>query len=653
MRHSYLLRFIKKDCLVYDIETWAESSSGNEIDIKSKFDLYVSLAQVKWFGAYSYKSDTYYILDPQKDRQKIEYLLKNHNYLIGFNSEEFDYPILKNNGFINEDKKPIHLDCMQILGKNTFRNRNGYPYKGRGELMDYKFKNNSLKEMARAMGLESQKGEIDYHIFKKNEWDFEEEMQIQTYLNDDILIAKQMFEKLWDFWLPFTELLEEEFVKDMSWIKSSIASLTYKAACSYLKIEPTYAEHARISEEMGGNVLLPKYEEARNVWYLDFASLYPHIMCMFNLLAETTLTTGKGIWHGNEIFNVRGHYDINTFHPLNRQIESKLKERIELKKKDKNNPMVYALKIFLNGLYGVIRSSIFEKVHTPNAGWDTCWLGQQVQAFTIKKLEEFGFEAIYGDTDSCFVIAKDKKSNTREYVLDCLKKILEEINKNVPFPVDTFNINIENYLDYISFPFSEEIVKDIDDKSVKIDKKIVRERRGHKKNYLYIYTDKDGKKEIKLVGLPIIKENATSLGIKIYEDILKNKILEQGHAKFSEDFIKQTINEFLKQEQIMELIAQEYKVNPAITYKKDSQIQAQISQAYLNGESGIISLIKNKKIGKVGKGTLYCTIEEAKLNALTAEDLDLEKLWNELTPFIDINSVKPIEKKSKKKASIK
>jgi len=62
--------------------------------------------------------------------------------------------------------------------------------------------------------------------------------------------------------------------------------------------------------------------------------------------------------------------------------------------------MIYALKIFLNSLYGIVRSSIFEQVHTPNAGWDCCWLGQQIHKYTEQRMTDFGFETIYGDSVS-------------------------------------------------------------------------------------------------------------------------------------------------------------------------------------------------------------------------------------------------------------
>lgn len=633
--NNILLDKLKSSCLVYDIETYAENNYGKEININSQFDEYISFAKIKWFGAYSYKDNKYYSYKFDENYDKIQLLLLEHDILVGFNSEEFDFPILKNNGVINEEKYYTHIDCMMILGKAVYINKSGFKYKDRGTLMNYNFKKNSLKAMAEEMKLDFQKGEIDYTLFKKNVWTSEEENIIENYLKNDVMATKQMFDKLWDFWKPFTKFLNIKHTSNLSWIRNSIASLTYKSACSLMNVEPTYSEKVSSNEEMGGRVIMPKYEEAKNVWYVDFASLYPHIFCMFNLFAETEPNENNPlIWHGNNIFKVRGNYYIGKQHELAEHVSKCLEERIHLKETDPKNPMVYTLKIFLNGLYGAVRSSIFEKIHTPNAGWDCCWLGQQIQQLTEKMMDEFGFESIYGDTDSLMLIAKEEKYNNREYVKECLNKIIRCIDENVPFPVDTFEINIENYIDYILFPFSEQPIQDENGNNIKEKNRLVKERKGKKKNYLYIYTEKDEKK-IKLVGLPIIKDNATKLGIKIYNEVLKELIIKNNNAKFSKQFITDTINSYLEKDEIMALISREYKVKTFKSYKNPSQLQAQISKNYFDGRDGIINLIKNNKIGKVGKGMMYCTVKEANEKKLKIEDLDLEKLWNEVEPFIE------------------
>lgn len=663
MKYDSILPNIKNSALVFDIETCAfYPHNGKCINISSDFVGYVQFAEVKWFGAYSYKTGQVYLYNVKDDRDKIIKLFETHKILVGFNSEEFDYPILINNGLCPNNKRFIHVDCMQILGKSNFKNRQGYPYKNRGELMDYSFKNNKLRTIAETMKLETQKGDIDYKIFEKDTWTEEEIIEIKKYLKDDIMAPKQMFDKLWNYWKPFTEMLNEKYVRDLSWLRNSIASLIYKCVCSLSGVEATYSEHKSKKEEMGGNVIEPKYEEATDVWYVDFASLYPHLMIMFNLFAETVPGTDKDTWHGNDLFKVKGYYNISEPHFLSGVVKEKLKERINLKKTDKDNPMVYTIKIFCNGLYGLIRSPLFEKMHSENGGWDTCWCGQQIQKLASDMMEEFGFETLGGDTDSLMLRAYDKKNSNEKYVRECLNKIVNKIDLNVPFPVGTFNIDIEEHIKYIKFPFSlepvveEKIRKQLKDNSVegyikkeedgkkiiiqassnKIVKKgrtWVKELRAKKKNYLYSY-EKDGKTEIELIGLPIKKDNATPLGLKIYKEILKEQIIKQNHANFTKEYVDGVINKWLKSPEILKLLAVEYKIKPAHTYKKESQIQAQISNGYLNGQDGIIFLIKNNKIGKAGKGDKYCTVDEAKEAGLTTNELILDKTYKELEPFI-------------------
>jgi len=653
---------LKKSVLVLDLETSAFWSDGKPVDINTNFDEYVKRGWPKWFGAYSYKHDKVYLDQVKGNEQKIRDLIEEHNVVCGFNNIEFDTPILYNRNLMPQNKRILQVDCMQILGATSFYNRSGASFKNRGQLMGYKMKRNSLKAMAQAMGLPTQKGDIDYKIFQKDGWTPEEKAEIKVYLKADVMATKQMFDKLWDFWKIYSDWISPFNVRNLSWIRSSIASLTYKAACHTLKVEETYGEKVEGKEEMGGRVIEPKYEEARNVWYADFTALYAHLMAMFNLFAELDARvagmfrdkTGymgqefqrKMIFGGNEMFKVKGYYDISGQHPLSKDVAEKIAKRIHLKKTDPKNPMVYALKIFLNSLYGAARSPVFEQIHTSNLGWDCAWLGQQMQEYLEKRMKDFGFETIAGDTDSIFIRLKNPverlldfsienpglMSNEKTYVQYCLNTIVEEIKAHSPFPCDTFGIDIEHgqALDYVMWPFSEQPIKGPDGKNLKNEKgRLIKEWQPKKKNYVYIV---GGKLHIK--GLPIIKDNATKLGVKILNDSLRDKIVSQGSAKFSKEFLSLVLQNALADPENLKLLAVEYKVKPAIAYKKESQIQAQISVGYFNGGAGVISLIKNKKVGKAGKGSKYATVQEILDAGLGIDELDLTKLRNELSPFV-------------------
>jgi hypothetical protein len=187
-------------------------------------------------------------------------------------------------------------------------------------------------------------------------------------------------------------------------------------------------------------------------------------------------------------------------------------------------------------------------------------------------------------------------------------------------------------MDYLMVPFSEEPIIGEDGKNIKEKNRLVLQRVGKKKNYLYIYTNDKGEKDVKLVGLPIKKDNSTALGIKIFDEVLKPEIIKNTRAKFPKSFIESKVNEYLQRPEAMELISQEYKVNTFSSYKTNC-IQAQISKGYFKGMDGVIRLVKNQKVGSAGKGDLYCTIQEAIDAKLSIKELNLDKVFNELEPF--------------------
>lgn len=623
------------NALIMDIETSSEFN-GEPVDIKVDYDRYIENAKVKWIGFYSYKYKKYVISRVHGYEQKIRDFIAEHDVIISFNGTSFDLPCLHRNNLM-PDKILQDVDTMLVLGNTNFYNEQGLQFKQRGKLMKYNFKSNSLKAMAIAMNLPVLKGDIDYGIFFKDDWTPEEIEEIKRYLKADVEVTKLMFDRLWTFWYPFTGFINDNNILNLSWIKSSISSLAYKWACNTMGIEETYADtHDHSVEEMGGRVMTPKREETYGVWYVDVTSLYPHIFSMFNLLSETTPFEGKEIWHGNDLFQVKGYYEISEHHPVCKDIAEKLKLRLKLKDENPDDPMVYAIKILLNSFYGSVRSPTFEQVHTKNAGWDCCWIGQQINELMEVELLNMGFSSIYADTDSLMIVADKPEYNNREYVKECLQKIVDKVKANAPFPAETFNIDIEDYLKYIMFPYSKQPKLNEDGTTVKNKKyKIVYEMRGKKKNYLYI-NDKD---QVKMVGLPVIKENGSPLGKQIVAEYFIPKIKEKQRAKFPKAEVDGVIDRYLQDDKNIAKLAIEYRVKPAKTYKRDSQIQAQISAGYLNGQGGVVNLIKNSKLGNAGKGSKYGLpadiIKALNDGSISMSDLDLKKLQNELEIFIE------------------
>lgn len=593
-----------KDVLILDIECWSD------YDIDKESIQYRADARIKYIGFYSYLYDRYDTIQFKGNEEKIKKFIAQHKVIVTFNGDDFDLPILKNSkNKITYDKWIKSIDLYVFLFGND--GSTGFTKVGKAGLMGLEFPSKSLRAIAETLEFETLKGDIDYTLFKKYEWTVEEDFDIKKYLLADIKVTKALFEKIYNFWLPFADFVGPENARKWRWLTSSIASIWYMYACNTLGREEIYNSGASKQKDVGGKVIEPRVLEEWGVWYLDVGSLYPHIQALFNLFSEVPANT-PGAWHGNDVFKVSGWYDVTAPNPLCIDIMEKFKERKRLKKIDKKNPMVHALKILLNSGFGATYNPVFASMYSENCGHDTCWIGQQINGIMERELTARGYVVIAGDTDSNF--AKSTIPKTREQVLGDLKEIADFINANAPFPQPTFAIEIENFLDYIMF------VKD-----EKKDKTL-------KKNYVYVVG-----KEITVMGLPIIKSNASKLGPLIFEKYMRDTIIKNLLGKFEKKDVDHWIREELKND--ITLVAQDYKVQRFDAYSPRANcIQKSISLHYLDKKSGVMTLIKNKSVGKIGTTWKYCKVEDA--GKLTIDDLDLDKVYNELTPFIKQKSSK-------------
>lgn len=185
-----------KSILIYDIET-------DGLD--------VSKSKCKWFGAYSYRYDKYYLL-PYTDMKEIKALMRGHKVLVGFNNKEFDNEILYRQHEVEFKYKNI-IDLYMVS-------------KQRLAIMGYEMQDYKLKTIIDVLKLANDsKGEIDFNIFKKDIWDKKEEVDIKKYLKQDIVITKLLFEWMSEQFKPLRKLLCLEDKEKYMDVKASLASL--------------------------------------------------------------------------------------------------------------------------------------------------------------------------------------------------------------------------------------------------------------------------------------------------------------------------------------------------------------------------------------------------------------------------------------------
>lgn len=562
--------------LVFDIET----TSVN-----------VAEAELKWFGAYSYKLDKYFLLD-YNDLYGIKRLLDSHKILVGFNNKNYDQPILEKYNF--NFKYKLIIDLYEICnpkGKNRLQH------------LGFKLKSYSMREIAKAVLGTEQKGDIDYNIFKKDKWSKEEISDIKKYLKQDLVVTKNLFEWMDMQHAPLKGLLNPKDAADFQHIRASVSSLAYRCICNMSGLPvlwPEYGEEKEHKSFAGGHFINARWERVKgNICYIDFNSCYPHCLFQGNLFSRK-----KSGWNGDGYFNLEGSYDAEKYSAAAKALQHIYNERVKAKKnKDKIKDAAY--KIIINSFYGTIGNSTFKQFYDPIAAGDCTSMGRTLLRKCAMNMERDGYKVLYGFTDGMFVLIPEESSE--EELLINIKFFLEDAKKHFPFPADTFDMSIDKRVKFVWFV--------------------------NKKANCYLWVNQDDTIEYKST---LLNSTAPKIAIQVFDEFIGPRIIKELDVNFTEKEIKEQVQKLLKQD--LGLASQEHKVKHFTQYKVKTSMQYQIAEKYGEGTHLLIPNTARVGIGR-GKHTLkrnavrYCTIEEFKQKKLKVSDISLDHILRYLKQF--------------------
>ena len=192
-----------------------------------------------------------------------------------------------------------------------------------------------------------------------------------------------------------------------------------------------------------------------NVGVFDFSGLYPNIIRTFNISPETICIPGEP--DSVQIEGVGFTFAKAGLLPalISNIIELRKKYQKILDTLSPNDPkygiyynMQYAVKRLNNSIYGVSGYNKF-RLYNIDVAKSITGFGQMLIKFVYKLLkDEFGYDVVYSDTDSCFFVLhsnlEDKEAFEKE--LEFLEKV---INERVQKLVDSLGAP-KNYL-YMDF----------------------------------------------------------------------------------------------------------------------------------------------------------------------------------------------------------
>ena len=205
----------------------------------------------------------------------------------------------------------------------------------------------------------------------------------------------------------------------------------------------------------GGEVIEPTPGIHFNVVIMDFASLYPSIIKVHNLSYETincphesckqTKIEGTTHWVCKErrgltslLIGSLRDLRVNYYKSLSKD------KTISADERQLYNVVSQAIKVILNGAYGVMGADIFPLYCLPVAD-SIAAIGRSTIHKAIEKCKELGIEVIYSDTDSLFI--KNPSENATELVANWARNTLGvdlEVDKEYRYVV--FSDLKKNYL---------------------------------------------------------------------------------------------------------------------------------------------------------------------------------------------------------------
>ncbi|MFX0034497.1 MAG: DNA-directed DNA polymerase I [Candidatus Hermodarchaeota archaeon] len=253
-----------------------------------------------------------------------------------------------------------------------------------------------------------------------------------------------------------------------------------------------------------------------DVVVMDFASLYPSIIKEYNLSYETVVCPHKdcqdNLLKGSPYYTCTHKmgifaYVVGFFRDIRvKYFKPKSSNKTSTpKQRSYYETIQQALKVFINGSYGVFGSQNFPLFCLPVAESTTA-IGQYSIKQTIKKSEDIGVKVLYGDTDSVFLLNPTK---------DHMKQISDWSKKEL-------DLDLEEEKTYQFLALSE-----------------------RKKNYIGIYKDT---KYVDIKGLVAKKKNTPEFIKKAFSEmieILKN-IKNVNEFSKAKDKIIEIVRENLK-----------------------------------------------------------------------------------------------------------
>ncbi len=272
---------------------------------------------------------------------------------------------------------------------------------------------------------------------------------------------------------------------------------------------------------IGGYVLDSTPGIYDNVWLFDYQSLYPSIIRTFRIdpLGHARAFNdpdAEAVTAPNEARFLREEGILPDI------LEELIPRRLEAKRRGAQVESL-AIKIIMNSFYGVLASPRcrFFSTYVSNA---ITTFGQQILLWTKDRLEKRGYQVIYGDTDSVFVVSGIALTDESE---DAARAVVADLNRELSDWVKE-NHDMESHL---HLEFERQYVKFF-------MPSLRHTVSGSKKRYAGVI-ERAGVREIVFTGLESVRRDWTVLSKDFQRHLLMRVFEDQPIGDFVKEFLRE------------------------------------------------------------------------------------------------------------------
>lgn len=519
--------------LAYDLETDSFTPEEGEI-------LMISLAGknfqkvISWKKTETKNKNVEFVKDERELLEKFVEEVKKYNpdFLVGYNSDYFDLPFLKERAKKLKLKLQMGLDSSEpkiSAGLSKIGKINGITHIDllkfiRTAYAQYmQSETLSLNEVSKEFLGDTKKEFKFVHSSKIEDW----EKYYEYNLHDSIL-TKKLFEKFWPDMLEFSRIIcEPIFDISRNGLSKQIEYYILHNLEKFNEIPERKPGNTEMEQRKnsggveGAFVYEPKPGLYENLVMFDFTSMHTSIIISHNISKGTVTNNKKNSIESPEM-EIQGKKQKFYFEKKPGFFPLLMKEIFEKRKQFKyeyqKNPDTITLA--RSNAFKVLSASAHGYIGFFGARYYSWIASSSILAFvrkynkeTIKKIEKAGHEVIYGDTDSVAFTRKDKSKKE-------IKELLEKLNSELP---GVMHLELEDFFKrgiWVTTRSGET---------------------GAKKKYALI----DEKENVKIRGFETVRRDWCPLARKTQDKVIR-LILKEGDEKKALEYVKKIIEDLKK-----------------------------------------------------------------------------------------------------------